>query len=165
MPSFDLVSKIDKSELHNAINMAVKIVQGRYDFKGSKAEIELTENESVIELKGEDGTKMKALLDVLSTQLAKRNIGLKCLEIGEVAPTGNRMMKQTIKLKNGIEKEMAKKITKIVKESNVKVNASIMDEKIRMVSKNIDDLQEIMQILRTNKDVTIELQMENMKRD
>ncbi len=163
MPSFDLVSKTDMMEMKNAIQMAQKEINARYDFKGSDVSLEL--KDTTIELKAEDDYKMKAALEILRGQLVKRNIGQRCIDPQKIEPSGNRMMKQTINIKNGIEKEKAKAINKIIKESGLKVTSSIMDDKIRMTAKKIDDLQGAYQMLRTNKEVDIELQMENMKRD
>jgi uncharacterized protein YajQ (UPF0234 family) len=163
MPSFDLVSKTDMMEMKNALQMAQKEINARYDFKGSDVTLEL--KDTTIELRAEDDYKMKAALEIFRGQLVKRNIGQRCIDPQKVEPSGNRMMKQTINIKNGIEKEKAKQINKILKDSGLKVQSSIMDEKIRVTAKKIDDLQEAYQMLRSNKEVDIELQMENMKRD
>lgn len=163
MPSFDLVSKTDMMEMKNAIQMAQKEINARYDFKGSDVSLEL--KDTTIELKAEDDYKMKAALEILRGQLVKRNIGQRCIDPQKIEPSGNRMLKQTINIKNGIEKEKAKAINKIIKDSGLKVSSSIMDDKIRLTAKKIDDLQGAYQMLRTNKEVDIELQMENMKRD
>lgn len=163
MPSFDLVSKTDMMEMKNALQMAQKEINQRYDFKGSDVTLEL--KDTTIELKAEDDYKMKAALEILRGQLVKRNIGQRCIDPQKVEPSGNRMMKQVINIKNGIEKEKAKSINKIIKDSGLKVQSSIMDDKIRITGKKIDDLQEAYAMLRSNKEVDIELQMENMKRD
>lgn len=163
MPSFDLVSKTDMMEMKNAIQMAQKEINARYDFKGSDVTLEL--KDTSIELRAEDDYKMKAALEIFRGQLVKRNIGQRCIDPQKVEPSGNRMMKQVINIKNGIEKEKAKTINKIIKDSGLKVSSSIMDDKIRITAKKIDDLQETFQMLRANKDVDLELQMENMKRD
>lgn len=163
MPSFDLVSKTDMMEMKNAIQMAQKEINARYDFKGSDVTLEL--KDTLIELRAEDDYKMKAALDILRSQLVKRNIGQRCIDPQKVEPSGNRMLKQVINIKNGIEKEKAKQINKIIKDSGLKVSSSIMDDKIRITGKKIDDLQSAFHALRTHKEVDIELQMENMKRD
>lgn len=163
MPSFDLVSKTDMMEMKNALQMAQKEVNSRYDFKGSDTTFELKEN--AIELRANDDYKMKAALEILRGQLVKRNIGQRCIDPQKVEPSGNRMMKQTINIKNGIDKEKARTINKIIKESGLKVSSSILDDKIRLTGKKIDDLQDAFMKLRANKEVDIELQMENMKRD
>jgi len=163
MPSFDLVSKTDMMEMKNVLQMAQKEVNSRYDFKGSDVTFEL--KETVIELRAEDDYKMKAALEILRAQMVKRSIGQRCIDPGKVEPSGNRMLKQTITIKNGIDKEKARTINKLIKESGLKVQSSILDDKIRLSAKKIDDLQGAFQMLRANKDVDIELQMENMKRD
>ena len=163
MPSFDLVSKTDMMEMKNALQMAQKEINARYDFKGSDVSLEL--KDTTIELRAEDDYKMKAALEIFRGQLVKRNIGQRCIDPQKIEPSGNRMMKQTINIKNGIEKEKAKQINKIIKDSGLKVSSSIMDDKIRITGKKIDDLQGAYQMLRSNKEVDIELQMENMKRD
>lgn len=163
MPSFDLVSKTDMMEMKNALQMAQKEVNSRYDFKGSDTTFELKEN--AIELRAEDDYKMKAALEILRGQLVKRNIGQRCIDPQKVEASGNRMFKQIITIKNGIDKEKARAINKIIKESGLKVSSSILDDKIRLTGKKIDDLQEAYIKLRTHKEIDIELQMENMKRD
>lgn len=163
MPSFDLVSKTDMMEMKNAISMAQKEINARYDFKGSDVELEL--KDTTIDLKAEDDYKMKAALDILRGQLVKRNLGQRTIDPQKVEPSGNRMLKQVINIKNGIDKDTAKKINKIIKDSGLKVQSSIMDDKVRVTAKKIDDLQDVYRMLRAHKDVTIELQMENMKRD
>lgn len=150
-------------EMKNALQMAQKEVNSRYDFKGSDTTFELKEN--AIELRANDDYKMKAALEILRGQLVKRNIGQRCIDPQKVEPSGNRMMKQTINIKNGIDKEKARTINKIIKESGLKVSSSILDDKIRLTGKKIDDLQDAFMKLRANKEVDIELQMENMKRD
>jgi hypothetical protein len=163
MPSFDLVSKTDMMELKNALQMAQKEVNSRYDFKGSDVTFEL--KETLIELRAEDDYKMKAALEILRNQLVKRQIGQRCIDPQKVEPSGNRMMKQIINIKNGIDKEKARTINKLIKDSGLKVQSSIMDDKIRLTGKKIDDLQDAYRMIRVHKDVDIELQMENMKRD
>ena len=163
MPSFDLVSKTDMMEMKNALQMAQKEVNNRYDFKGSDVTFEL--KEELIELRAEDDYKIKAALEILRGQLVKRNIGQRCIDPQKAEPSGNRMMKQIINIKNGIEKEKAKTINKIIKDSGLKVQSSILDDKVRLTANKIDDLQEAYAMLRKHKDVDIELQMENMKRD
>lgn len=164
MPSFDLVSKTDMMEMKNALQMAQKEIGSRYDFKGSNVELEL-KDDKMLELRAEDDYKMKAALEILRNQMVKRKIGQRCIDPQKVEPSGNRMLKQQILLKNGLEKDTAKSIVKLIKDSNLKVQVAIMDEKIRITGKKIDDLQEVFQMLRSHKDVTVDLQMENMKRD
>lgn len=161
MASFDLVSKIDMMELQNAVNTTEKIFKGRFDFKGSNASIEILKDE--VEIKAEEEMKVKAIMDILQNNMGKRGIGLKGLEKTEIKPTGNKMLKQSVKLKNGIDKENAKKIQNLLKASGLKVNASYMDEKMRIEGKKIDDLQAFYQMVRTDKDLKLDFSMENMK--
>jgi cyclic-di-GMP-binding protein len=163
MPSFDIVSKIDMGEMKNAVNLAQKEISSRYDFKGSQTEIVWGESELI--LRGEDDYKVRTALDILRTKMAKRGIGLRCLEPQAVEPTGNRMLKQHLKMRNGIDKDQARIIVKIIKESGYKLQASIMDERVRVQGKKIDDLQKIWTVVRQNPQVTLDLQMENMKSD
>jgi hypothetical protein len=161
MASFDLVSKLDMMELKNAVETATKIFSGRFDFKGSNASIEILKDS--VEIKAEDETKVKAVMDILVTQMGKRGIGLKGLEKSEIKPTGMKMMKQSFPLKNGIDKDNAKKIQKMIKDTGAKVNASYMDEKLRIEAKKIDDLQSVYQMLRQSTEIKLDLSMENMK--
>lgn len=161
MASFDLVSKIDMMELENAVNITEKVFKGRFDFKGSNASIVILKDE--VEVKAEEEMKVKAIMDILQNNMGKRGIGLKGLEKSEIKPTGNKMLKQTFKLKNGIDKENAKKIQNLIKASGLKVSASYMDEKLRVEAKKIDDLQAFYQMVRTDKDLKLDFSMENMK--
>lgn len=161
MASFDLVSKIDMMELENAVNTTEKIFKGRFDFKGSNASIEILKDE--VEIKAEEEMKVKAIMDILQNNMGKRGIGLKGIEKSDIKPTGNKMLKQSIKLKNGIDKENAKKIQNLIKSSGLKVSASYMDEKLRVEAKKIDDLQAFYQMVRTDKDLKLDFSMENMK--
>eukprot|EP01030_Chromulinospumella_sphaerica_P034502 gene34502-biopygen17722 len=164
MPSFDLVSKTDIMEMKNALQMAQKEVNSRYDFKGADVGFELKE-EKAIELHAPDEYKIKAALEIFRNQMVKRSIGQRCIDPQKIEPSGNRMLKQLINIKNGIDKDKARVINKIIKDSGLKVQSSILDDKIRLTAKKIDDLQEAYRMLRTHKEVDIELQMENMKRD
>ncbi len=163
MPSFDLVSKLDMGELKNALTQAQKELSSRYDFKGSKVSLDL-KSETSLELVAEDEYKMGAALDILRSKMIKRNLGMKNIQPGDIIPIGNQMLKQVIDLKNGVDKEQAKKINKIIKEGKFKVTSSYLDEKVRVTGKKIDDLQAVFSDLKTHKDVEVELQMENMKK-
>ncbi|MBT7608285.1 MAG: YajQ family cyclic di-GMP-binding protein [Bacteriovoracaceae bacterium] len=162
MPSFDLVSKLDMGEIKNALIQAQKELSSRYDFKGSKVAIEL-KGDTALELTAEDEYKMRAALEIFRAKLIKRNLGMKNIEPGDITPAGNQMLKQTIVLKNGIDKEQGKKINKIIKEGKFKVTSSYLEERVRITGKKIDDLQMIFSMLKSHKDVEVELQMENMK--
>lgn len=162
MPSFDLVSAMDISELKNAVNMANKQIGGRYDFKGSKCSVEL-KGDSELEVLGESEYQVQAARDILFTSMGKRNLSLKGLEPKDISPTGRQMYKQQILIHKGINKEKAKTINKIIKGSGLKVTSQYLDEKIRVTGKKIDDLQETYHMLKNHKEVNIALTMENMK--
>jgi uncharacterized protein YajQ (UPF0234 family) len=164
MASFDLICKLDEMELQNAINQTEKIVSGRFDFKGSEAKAEWKQKENSIEIRAEDDTKVKAVLEILRTNMLKRGIGLKGMEESDITATGMKMKKMTLKLSSGIDKDSQKAISKVIKESGFKGKAQYMDEKYRIESKSIDELQAVFRLLRESKEVKIDLQMENMKR-
>ena len=164
MASFDLVCKLDEMELQNAINQTEKVISGRFDFKNSEARAEWKQKENMIEIRAEDDTKVKAVLEILRTNMLKRGIGLKGMEESEITATGMKMKKMTIKLSSSIDKENQKAISKIIKESGFKGKAQYMDEKYRLESKSIDELQTVFKLLKTSPEVKIDLQMENMKR-
>ena len=150
--------------LKNALNLSLKIITTRYDFKGSKTTLELKEKENLVILISEDDMKVRAALDILRTQMGKRGLSMRCLDAGEPVPVGNRMLKQVLTLKTGIDKENGKLINRLVKDSGIKVTSAYLDEKIRITGKSIDDLQAIYGYLKSHKEVEIDLQMENMKR-
>ena len=162
MPSFDLVSRLDMGELKNAIDQASREISSRYDFKGSDTKLEL--KDEFIELHSVDDYKMKAALDILRTKMVKRGLGMKCVDPGDIATSGNQRMKQILTLRNGIDKEQGKVINKIVKSSGLKLTSSYMDEKVRVTGKKIDDLQALFVMVKEDKDVKVDIQMENMKR-
>ena len=164
MASFDLVCKLDEMELQNAINQTEKVISGRFDFKNSEARAEWKQKENMIEIRAEDDTKVKAVLEILRTNMLKRGIGLKGMEESEITATGMKMKKMKIKLSSSIDKENQKAISKIIKESGFKGKAQYMDEKYRLESKSIDELQAVFKLLKTSPEVKIDLQMENMKR-
>jgi uncharacterized protein YajQ (UPF0234 family) len=162
MPSFDLVSALDMGELKNVLNMAQKQISGRYDFKGSKCSIEL-KNEKELEVFAETEMRIEAAMSIFYSCMSKRGLGLKCLDVQKMLPTGNQMFKQIIVLNSGISKENAKIINKLIKESSCKVSSQYLDEKIRVTSKKIDELQKTFQMLRNHDDLKIDVIMENMK--
>ncbi len=146
--SFDIVSKVDMQEVDNAMNQARKEIVQRYDFKGSKSSIELKQKELEIVLISDDDFKMKAVVDILQNKFVKRSVPLKALTYGGVEPAAGGTVRQVIKLQNGIDKENAKLITKMIKDSKLRVQAQIMDDQVRVSGKNKDDLQEVMGILK-----------------
>lgn len=164
MASFDLVSKVDEMELQNAINNAEKIIGGRFDFKGSEAKYEFKQKEKLIEMRAEDETKVKAMLDILRTSMGKRGMGFKGMKESEIQATGMKMKKMTLTLAAGFDKDSVKTVNRLIKESGFKGKSQYMDEKFRLESKSIDELQSLFQFLKNHKDLELELGMENMKR-
>lgn len=160
MPSFDVVSEIDNQEVDNAVNQARKEVEGRYDFKGSKAEIQWDKKE--LNILAEDDYKVDAIKSILQTKLLRRGIDIKALKFEKIIEAGGRMLKQKITLVQGIEKEKAKGLVQLIKDSKLKVQPQIVDDKLRVTSKSIDELQETMALLR-NSNFEIPLQFNNMR--
>lgn len=162
MPSMDIVSKLDMGEMKNAVNMAIKQINGRYDFKGSNTTVEF-KNDSEIELRAPDDYKISAALDILRSCMIKRSIGVKALETSDVQASGNQMFKQTLSLKSGIPKDKAGIINKRVKASGLKLTSATLDDKVRITGKKIDDLQSMFRLLKADSDIDLDLQMENPK--
>ncbi len=142
MPSFDIISEIDLQEADNAINQAKKEIEGRYDFRGSKCELKWDKKEII--MMADDDYKMGAMKDILQTKMHRRGIDMRALKHEKPEPAGGQMLRMKIQLIQGIEKEIAKDIIKLIKDSKLKVQPQIMDDKIRVTSKSIDELQETM---------------------
>lgn len=164
MASFDLVSKIDDMELQNALQNTEKQILGRFDFKGSDARAEYKEKEQVIEIVAEGEMKVKAILDILRTNLGKRGIGTRGMKESEITSQGLKNKKMTLSLTSGFDKDAQKLMNRLIKESAFKGKTQYMDEKYRIESKSIDELQTLFQFLRTHKEMNLELSMENLKR-
>lgn len=145
MPSFDAVSEVDLHELSNAVDQANREVGTRYDLKGTDTKIELNERE--LTLIAEADFQIKQVLDILYNKLVSRKIDIKCLESGDVVKSG-KGVRMPVTAKHGIEKELAKKIVKLIKDSKIKVQAQIQGEQVRVTGKKRDDLQAVMQLLR-----------------
>ena len=145
MPSFDTVSEVDTHELSNAIDQANREIANRYDFKGSDAKVLREENNLRIE--GQSEFQLDQIFDILVTKMAKREIDVLCLERGKVEEA-NMRAKQYISLRQGIDKDSARKMVKLVKESKLKVQVAIQGEKLRVTGKKRDDLQKVMSLLK-----------------
>lgn len=161
MPSFDIVSKVDAQEVDNAVNQAIKEMEQRYDFKGSKSEIKWEKKEEITVI-GDNDNKLKTVIDIIQTKLVKRAVSLKALEYGKVEDSSGGLKRQVIKIKQGIPTEKAKEIAKLIKDLNLKVQTQIQDEQIRVTGKKIDDLQEVIQALKS-RELDISLQFVNMR--
>ncbi|GAE35740.1 YajQ family cyclic di-GMP-binding protein [Halalkalibacter akibai] len=158
--SFDIVSKIDMSEVTNAVTMATKEISTRYDFKGSKSSVTL-ENEELV-LISDDEYKLEQLKDVLITKLIKRDVSVKNLDYGKIEGASGGTVRQRAKLIQGIDKENAKKINTIIKNSGVKVKSQIQDDQVRVTGKNRDDLQAIIAAIR-GANLSIDVQFINYR--
>jgi len=149
MPSFDIVSKIDMQELDNAVNSVLRELTNRYDFKGITFSIELKNKDSLIQITAEDDYKLVAIGESLRVFCVKRGIDPRALDFQEKEKAGGNSLRQQVKLCNGIEQEVAKKIVKQFKESKMKVQASIKGDEVRVDGKKRDDLQEAIAMLRS----------------
>jgi uncharacterized protein YajQ (UPF0234 family) len=158
--SFDIVSKVDLPEVSNAINIALKEIQTRYDFKGSKSDITLEKEEIV--LVSDDEYKLGQLKDVLIGKLIKRGVPIKNLDYGKIEKAAGGTVRQRAKLIQGIDKDNAKKINNIIKETKLKVKSQIQDDQIRVTGKSRDDLQAVIAAVR-QADLPIDLQFINYR--
>jgi len=158
--SFDIVSKVDKMEADNALHQAQKEIEQRYDFKGVGASVDWSGEKLLLKASSEE--RVKAVLDVLQSKLVKRGISLKSLDAGEPFASGKEYRIEA-SLKNGIEQENAKKISKIIREEGPKsVKSQIQGDELRVSSKSRDDLQEVMSLLRAS-DLPIDVQFTNYR--
>jgi len=162
MPSFDIVSKVDGQALDNAVNVTTKEITNRFDFKGSHVVIQLDKKEFKINIETDDDMKMRQLIDVLISRAHKQGIAPEAFDLKKDAYQSGKVVKKEVLVRNGLKQEDAKKITKLIKDSGLKVQAQIMDDMVRVTGKKIDDLQAVIQSCR-NADLGIPLQYENMR--
>lgn len=146
--SFDIVSEVNMQEVDNAINQSRKEIGQRYDFKGSKSSIELNQKEKTLTIVSDDDFKLKSVVDILQNKLIKRGVPIKALDYGRAEPAANATVRQLIKLRVGIDKENARLLVKMIKDTKIKVQSQIMDDQVRVSGKNKDDLQSIIKMLR-----------------
>jgi uncharacterized protein YajQ (UPF0234 family) len=158
--SFDIVSESDLQEVGNAVNQAQKELETRFDFKGSKSSIE--QNGAQITLIADDEFKLDAVIDILKTKLVRREVSLKSLEYGKIEPASQGTVRQVITMKQGIAQDVAKTIIKLIKDSKLKVQASIQGDQVRVTGKSKDDLQAVISLLRGS-DLPVELQFVNYR--
>ncbi len=158
--SFDIVSKVDRTEVMNAINIAEKEIANRYDFKGSKSNISLEDSEII--LISDDEFKLNQLKDVLISKLIRRNVPLKNLDYGKIEPASGGTVRQRATLVEGIDKENAKKLNKLIKDKKLKVKSQIQDDQLRVSGKSKDDLQKVIAAIR-EVDLSIDVQFINFR--
>jgi uncharacterized protein YajQ (UPF0234 family) len=161
MPSFDIVSEVDLHELSNAVDQTNREVKTRFDFKDSDAHVEYAQDTTVLTLQAENEFQLKQMTDILYKKLAKRGIDISAVEAGQ-PEIKNRRASLPITIKQGIDKETAKKMVKAIKGSKLKVQAAIQGEQVRVSGKKRDDLQQIMALLR-DKDFNLPLQFINFR--
>ena len=145
MPSFDFVSKVDAQALDNAVNVVTKEITNRFDFKGSHVVIKLDKKEFKLNLETDDDMKMRQLLDVLVSRAHKQGIAPEAFDLSKEGAQSGKTWKKEVLVRNGLKQEDAKKIVKQIKDSGLKVQASINDDIVRVTGKKIDDLQEVSQ--------------------
>ena len=158
--SFDIVCKVDMQEVTNALDQTRREVDTRYDLKGSRNEIKLEKTDIIIT--SADEMKLKAVVDILQSKLHKRGVPLKALTYGDVEPAAGSTFRQKIGLQQGIPIEKAKEIVRLIKDTKLKVQASIQEDQVRVTGKSKDDLQKIMALLR-EKDLGVALQFTNYR--
>ena len=158
--SFDIVSKTDMQEVSNAIQQAQKELAQRFDFKGSKSEIQLSNDE--LTLISDDEVKLRSLRDIVEGRLVKRGVSLKALDYGKIDPAALGTVRQKAKIVQGIETEKAKAIVKTIKDAKVKVQASIQSDQVRVTGRSKDDLQRAMALVK-ERDFGIPLQFTNYR--
>ncbi len=146
MPSFDIVSEVNEVELRNAVDQANKEISNRFDFKGSDARVELAARQLV--LYADDEFKLNQVHDILNTRMGKRGVDVRCLERGAIQKVGGNKVKQEIKVRVGIDQELGRKIVRLVKDSRLKVQASIQGDAVRVSGAKKDLLQEVIAAVR-----------------
>ena len=160
MPSFDVVSQVDRQEVDNAVNQTRKEIGQRYDFKDTKTEIALEDDS--IQIVSDDDFKVKAAVDILQSKLVRRGISLKALVYGKIEPAAGGRAKQTITVQRGIAIEKARQIVKLVKDAKLKVQSQIQGDQVRVSGKKRDDLQAAIQLLKVQ-DLDLPLQFINYR--
>ena len=160
MPSFDVVSEVDKQELRNAVDQTMKEVTTRFDFKGSDSRVE--QADYVLTVFADDEFKLGQVLDILNAKLVKRGIDIKCLELGKIEAVGGNKVKQAASVRVGVETELAKKIVRLIKDSKLKAQGSIQGEAVRISGAKRDTLQEVIALIR-KADLGMPLQFNNFR--
>lgn len=162
MPSFDIANKVDLQTLDNTVNICKKEIDNRYDFKGTHVSFELNKKDMIIDIEVESDMKLKQIEDILVAKAIKQGLEAKCFDLSKEANASGKYIRKKVAIKNGIDKDNAKVIVKLIKDSGAKVQAAIMDDIIRVTGKKIDDLQEVIQLCRSS-NLEIPVQFVNMK--
>ena len=162
MPSFDITSKVDAQALDNAVNVTSKEIINRFDFKGSHVVIDLNKKDFKINIETDDEMKMRQLSDVLISRAHKQGIDPLAFDLSKEGAQSGKVWKKEVQVKNGLAQDDAKKIVKLIKDSGLKVQASINDDLVRVTGKKIDDLQSVIQLCKTSS-LQLPLQFVNMR--
>ena len=160
MPSFDIVSEVDKHELANAVDQTNRELKNRFDFRGTDAKVE--QSDKVLTMHAESDFQLDQLLDILRLKLVKRGVDVSCLEVKDSVGNG-KMRKQDVLVREGIDKELSRTIVKLIKESKVKVQASVQGESVRVTGKKRDELQTIIAMLKSHDKIDMPLQFNNFR--
>jgi len=159
MPSFDIVSEVDKHTLTNAVDQSNRVITTRFDFKGVDAAFERTD--FVVTIRADEEFQVQQMLDILQSDLHKNKIDIKCLECGDILSSG-KQKKMPVTVRTGIESELARKIVKLIKDKKMKVQAQIQGDQVRVTGKKRDDLQQVMAAIRAA-DLGMPVQFDNYR--
>lgn len=162
MPSFDIVSKVDGQALDNAVNVVRKEITNRFDFKNSPVKIDLSKKDFTLQIETEDDMKMRQLLDVLVSRAHKQGIAPEAFDFSKDTYQSGKVVRKEVSVRNGLKQDDSKKIVKLIKDSGLKVQAQIMDDMVRVISKKIDDLQSVIRLCQ-DAGLGIPLQFSNMR--
>jgi len=162
MPSFDVVSRVDMQELDNAVNQVKKEIGARYDFRGSKTQLDFDRKNAKIQVLTEDDMKLRAVRDMLIARVVRREIDPKALSFGRSERAAGDMLRQEITIVNGLDQETARKVAKLVKDSKIKVQVAVQGDEVRVSGKQRDDLQQVIRMLR-EADLEVPLQFVNYR--
>lgn len=160
MPSFDVVSEIDKHELTNAVDQANRELANRFDFRGTDAKVE--QSEKALTLFADSDFQLEQLMDILRMKLVKRGIEVGCLELKDSVGFG-KMRKQEVLVREGLDKDISRKVVKLIKESKIKVQAAVQGESVRVTGKKRDELQQVIALLKTDESIEMPLQFNNFR--
>lgn len=160
MPSFDVVSEVDKHELTNAVDQANRELANRFDFRGTDAKVE--QSEKALTLFADSDFQLEQLMDILRMKLVKRGIEVGCLELKDSVGFG-KMRKQEVLVREGLDKDISRKVVKLIKESKIKVQAAVQGESVRVTGKKRDELQQVIALLKTDESIEMPLQFNNFR--
>ncbi len=162
MPSFDISAKVDVQTLDNAVNTAIKEISTRFDFKGNHVDIDLDKKTFLLKIETESEMKLQQIEDLLLSKAMKHGLDASVFDFSKNHSASGKYVRKEVSVKNGLDRDDAKKIVKLIKDGNLKVQAAIMDDIIRVTGKKIDDLQAVIQLCRSS-NLNLPLQFVNMK--